>query len=264
MREKKEINNKTLESLGKCLKLGLKKDLSSPRIRLEENKLREELNKKKLLISIFRESINEINDCVDQNHIFLLINSQGFLLDVISKKLEDNCFLKAGISFAEDSIGTNAISLAMNLKEEIYLISEEHYCNFFKEWNCFALPIWIEGDIVGYIDISVIDSQMKDLQKGLIAFGLLLRENIIQKYKLNKEFKLLDGVLRVTKVQKEILKMTINGYTEQDIAEKLCCSNSAVKYHKKKIKNSLNTDNIFKAIIKAIKTGIISVEEFQL
>ena len=105
---------------------------------------------------------------------------------------------------------------------------------------------------------------MKDLQKGLIAFGLLLRENIIQKYKLNKEFKLLDGVLRVTKVQKEILKMTINGYTEQDIAEKLCCSNSAVKYHKKKIKNSLNTDNIFKAIIKAIKTGIISVEEFQL
>jgi len=152
--------------------------------------------------------------------------------------------------------GTNAISMAMRLKKEVYVRPQEHYCDIFKKWHCIASPIIVgNGEIAGYVDISTIDKKIVDEVLMVIK---LLAEKIATEYeKIVKEKELNKIKIKLNDSQTKILALEAKGYRESDIAEALGIGVVTVKYHKRKIVEKLGVKNIKEAVAKAIKLGLI-------
>ncbi|PRX16660.1 regulatory LuxR family protein [Orenia metallireducens] len=261
----KSAEKEVLLSWGRCTTEGLSNNLITPKVILTDKELEAKLQKNNMLISIFKESIREIKDFIGENYCFILTDFEGILLEVsgnrrIIERLK-KIKIEKGSSFAEESIGSNAISMAMNLKEEMYLAGEDHYCDFMKQWNCFALPLQKEDGIIGYLDVSTVKS---NFEKELIAIALLLRDQIIYNCDKYENAQELDRETGLSRKQKKMLTYLAQGLTEREIAEKMTCCESTIKYHKKKIWDLLGVSSTVESVVKAIKTGSISVKDINL
>ncbi|KKC30544.1 hypothetical protein [Caldanaerobacter subterraneus] len=129
-------SDEILFSYKKCLEIGLTKSIDAPLISLEEKEMKRKLQENKKLIEVFRKCVNKVHAQLKRKYIFLLGDSEGYLLDVLyNRKIYGDITdlgIMRGTSFKEESCGTNAISLAMKLKQLIYLKPEEHYCDIFR------------------------------------------------------------------------------------------------------------------------------------
>jgi transcriptional regulator of acetoin/glycerol metabolism len=240
------------------LEIGLTKSIDAPLISLEEKEIKRKLQENKKLIEVFRKCVNRVHTQLKKKYIFLLMDSEGYLLDILyNKKIYKNIIglgIRRGISFREESCGTNAISLAMELKQLIYLKPEEHYCDIFKQWYCIAMPLCIDNDIVGYLDTSTVKHNMTD---EMIGFIDLLVYKIVNEYKREMDLKSQEDLEKLTDKQIEIIKKCVEGYKELAISIELGLKSSTVKYHKKEIIKKLRVKNFQQAIVKAIKLNLI-------
>ncbi|MEW8963526.1 response regulator transcription factor, partial [Paraclostridium dentum] len=232
-----------------------------PLVILNPEDLQKKIHKNKELIEAFHISVGE--DWVKGEYLFLLSDFEGYLLDVKCSTKEKKCIkdsgFEQGVSFREESCGTNAISMAMRLKRVVYVRPKEHYCDIFKKWHCIASPIMVEnGEIVGYVDISTIDKKIADEVSMVIK---LLAEKIAIEYgKRIKEKELNEIKIKLNDSQIKILALEAKGYRELDIAEALGIGVVTVKYHKRKIVEKLGVKNIKGAVIKAIKLGLVDLD----
>ncbi|WP_231968884.1 hypothetical protein [Thermoanaerobacterium sp. RBIITD] len=48
----------------------------------------------------------------------------------------DKSGFRIGMSFKEEAVGTNAISMAMQLRRLVYLEPQHHFCDILKKWYC--------------------------------------------------------------------------------------------------------------------------------
>jgi transcriptional regulator of acetoin/glycerol metabolism len=251
-------SNEILFSYKKCLEIGLTKSIVTPLISLGEEELKRKLQENKKLIEVFRKCVNRAHTKLKKKYIFLLVDSEGYLLDILyNKKIYKDITdlgIRRGTSFKEESCGTNAISLAMKLKQPIYLKPEEHYCDIFKQWYCIATPFYIDNQIVGYLDISIIEHNMAD---EMIGFIDLLVYKIVNEYKREMDLESQEDLEKLTDKQIEIIKKCAKGYTELAISMELGLKPSTVKYHKKEIIKKLRVKNLQQAIAKAIKFNLI-------
>lgn len=256
---KKEI----YKSWDRCIKRGLSKNITTPTIRLSDEELEFTLNKNSLLISKFKSSIEKLRNTLTEECIyFFLTDKHGFLLAIENNeqigKTTRPYKIKTGMSFAEESSGTNAISMAIHLQDPIYITPEEHYCEIFKKWYCYAVPLCLENELVGYLDISTINHKMK---KELIAIGELLPYKIMQDYKKQmkaSEKKCKTIAVNFTRRQSIILDHLAKGYTGQEIATELCISINTVNYHKKIIFNKLGVQSSREAISKVFELDMFT------
>ncbi|MDE4543195.1 LuxR C-terminal-related transcriptional regulator [Thermoanaerobacterium sp. R66] len=252
-------SNEILFSYKKCLEIGLTKLIVAPLISLEEEELKRKLQENKKLIEVFRKCVNKVRGQWKNRYIFLLVDSEGYLLDVlyngkIYEKVITDSAIRRGASFKEESCGTNAISLVMKLKQLIYLKAEEHYCDIFKQWYCIAMPLYIDNDTVGYLDISTIKHNMADEMMGFID---LLAYKIVNEYKREMDLKSQEDLEKLTDKQIEIIKRCAKGYTELAISMELGLKLATVKYHKKEIIKKLRVKSFQEAIARAIKLNLI-------
>jgi transcriptional regulator of acetoin/glycerol metabolism len=248
------------QSWKRCKERGLPKDILLPVLRLTDNEVRLLVNKHKVLISIFNSSIEEIKSFVTGQYIFLLTDIQGILLTAASSMLIERYAkesgIKLGMSFAEESCGTNAISMAMALKKPVYIRPEQHYCRILKKWYCYATPLWVNESVIGYVDVSTINQMM---QKELMAIIELLSYQIGYKLKELKETEAANKVRRIKVENKmngqqlQVLKLLAKGYTEKEIAVELCLNINTVKYHKKQIFGKLGAKSSAEAVARAIE-----------
>ncbi|AGB41870.1 transcriptional activator of acetoin/glycerol metabolism [Halobacteroides halobius DSM 5150] len=258
------LEEKILFSLGRCNNKGLSKNMNEPKIRLISKELQIRLNENKVLISIFKDNIKKIKNFINGEYLFLLVDSKGILLsEYTGKKGQqlDKSSIKMGVSFSEESSGTNAISVAMDSKEEVYLTPEQHYCDFLQQWYCFALPLYFNKEIIGYLDVSTISFKLK---QELMGIALLLRDNIIKDLKVHKKLvssQQKNFKRKVADKQIKIVKFLAQGLTEQEVAQELSCSKSTIKYHKKKLFAYLDVGCTREAIIKALQQGLIKLAE---
>ncbi len=65
-------------------------------------------------------------------------------------------------------------------------------------------------------------------------------------------------------IQFKILKSLVQGLKEKEIAEDMHLSISSIKYHKKQVYKLLEVDNINKVIVKAIKCGIVDLDNINI
>ncbi|HHW58531.1 MAG TPA: LuxR family transcriptional regulator [Clostridia bacterium] len=248
-------------SYKQCIEIGIDTSITLPLVILNPEDLQKKVHKNKELIEAFHMSVEE--EWVKGEYLFLLTDIEGYLMDVKcstkgKKCIKDSGF-ERGISFREESCGTNAISMAMRLKRVVYVRPQEHYCYIFKKWHCIASPIIVEnGEIVGYVDISTIDKKITSEVSMVIK---LLAEKIASEYeKIVKEKEINEIKIKLNDSQIKILELEAKGYRESDIAEALGIGVVTVKYHKRKIVEKLGVKNTKEAVIKAIKLGLVDVD----
>jgi len=255
---KKLIFNEVLYSHKRCLEMGLKQSLDTPLIFLEEEELRLKIRENNEIIDAFRKNVNSIFKQLKERYVFLLTDTDGYLLEMVYEKeiynnLDKSGF-KIGTSFKEESCGTNAISLAMRLNQLVYLEPEQHYCNIFKEWYCIAIPLIVDDEIIGYLDLSTIKDSMVDEMMVVVE---LLAYKIVSDYVSMVGNKVNNSKVKLTEEQLEVLKLVTKGYKDIAIAEELGISINTINYHKRNIFRKLDVRSTREAIAKAIRMGLI-------
>ncbi|PCJ62511.1 MAG: hypothetical protein COA79_03100 [Planctomycetota bacterium] len=108
----------------------------------------------------FNEVVNYINTCfagaMEDDSAWIFCDEDGFILkvransDYFKKEIQDMGIVER-ISMAENSIGTNPISFAMNKQIASTCSEAEHFLKIFHNYKGAASPIYnIEGSLRGY------------------------------------------------------------------------------------------------------------------
>lgn len=213
-----------------------------------------------LLINLFRNIVKDAVKHLEKGLLFFLLDKGGYLLDYIGNITEEepDFPISVGMSFREEDIGTNAVSMAIRMGKGVSLTPDDHYCYIFHNWYCYAAPIILNGEVIAYLDISTIDEKM---EKELIVITNLIISLINKELNYCKDFNTSGINTKISKLsdkQIEVLRLLSSGMTEERVGEELRISVNTVKYHKKKIYAVLGTNNLPSAIVKAIEVGLIN------
>ena len=261
MLEEREV---ILQSWQRCMENGLNKKVNRPLIYEKRAILDKKIEENSMLIDIFKGQVNNIkNEFITQikkydEYVFILTDKKGMLLDICcDNELKDKLTkknIKRGIYFTEKSCGTNAISMAMTRQKTVKLANDDHYCFFLQDWECILAPLMIKDLIIGYLDISHINNNLND---NIFLMLNYLLNNIILEY-INKMIS--NNTKENLKTDYiEVLKLSANGYTIEEISKKLHITESTVKYRRKKLCEIYEAKNICQVISEHLKNNIMNL-----
>jgi len=255
MQKSNEVK-KVLSSWKKCIEKGGMIRYSNP-VYLDDSILDSILGTNKICISIFERSLRVIKESMT-NVIFLLTDENGVLLKKVGLS---EVWLRPGLSFAEKDCGVNAISMCLCLNEPVYMLPDYHYCQLFRNWNCYATPILrSKKNCVAVVSIN------KSLPKTAIAIVDLLKykiENELSDYSHKEDGNIDDYMIKnkISNRQKVILRYMAQARTDTNIAIELGLSQNTIKYHKKELFKKLGVGTSIEAVVKALKLNIITLDE---
>ncbi|MDR3552534.1 MAG: hypothetical protein P4L75_05350 [Clostridia bacterium] len=145
-----------------------------------------------------------------------LTDNEGVVLYFSANELLDESVremkLRVGSVWSEETVGTNAISLALMYNKQFYTYASEHYLNSHVIFNCVTAPVHSnDGETVGAITVTFYKEFYNDSLMALIATAadliekqfLNLRNTAIIDYTLNDASDgvlILDGKMRVLQV----------------------------------------------------------------
>jgi transcriptional regulator of acetoin/glycerol metabolism len=251
-----ELEKEILLSWERCIKKDISARLISPRFVFQKDTFLQNYDNA-LLITIFERVAESISRFITTDYMLFLTDPDGVLLAKTGTKNTLNILsrsgIETGVSFSEESCGTNAISLAIKLKQPVYLAPKQHFCDILKNWHGYAVPLEVGGLIKGYLDFSTIEQAM---QKELIAITQLLGEKIMNEYGTTV-FSEKSREIRLNSQQLVVLKLISQGLTMEAVALETGISVNTVKYHKKKVFRELGVQSTGEAVAKAINAGLI-------
>ncbi|MBP2073055.1 LuxR family transcriptional regulator [Thermoanaerobacterium butyriciformans] len=237
------------EAWRRCTRRGLNQD-TKPFMLVSDLYISDE---KKLLIKAFRKSIHEISKIDGQfkNYTYLLTDENGVIIDLIAPNKSSFPHLNIGVQLKEEFAGINAVSIALNEGETAFVKKNEHYLKCLREIDCIAVPVFDNTcQLIGTVDIS---SECGLSDECVITAFLMAKYTeynfILLKKEMIKE--------KLEEVELKILKLTVEGKTDEEIAKMINRSISNVKYHKSKIFEKLNVKNVKDCIYKATKMDLI-------
>jgi sigma-54 dependent transcriptional regulator, acetoin dehydrogenase operon transcriptional activator AcoR len=144
----------------RSLELGVEKERKQPSGMLSEHALKLSRERNHRLITIAGPFVQLLHEFVaESGFIVMLTDERGFILEMAGheKTLGDikPYNLVPGASMSEQSIGANAISIALEENSAIQVTGQEHFVEIFHTWSCSAAPIHDEkGSILGCLNIS--------------------------------------------------------------------------------------------------------------
>ena len=124
--------------------------------------------------------------------LMVLTDSVGYVLETmgderIMAKTEDLRFVP-GALWDNQSVGTNAISVALDYNTAIQMAGAEHYCRTHHGWTCSAAPIHgPDGEVIGCINMSGDAEQVNDHTLAVVlaaAIGIEGKLSILQSAEL--------------------------------------------------------------------------------
>lgn len=127
-----------------------------------------------LLIEVAQPIMGSIYDALSQSRFSLaLTDSIGYILKSIGTKdairANESCNFVEGTLWSNTSVGTNAVSVALDSDVAIQMIGAEHYCVSHHQGMCSAVPIHNpEGEIVGCLNLSSNDTLPHPHSLGLV------------------------------------------------------------------------------------------------
>jgi PAS domain S-box-containing protein len=127
----------------------------------DDHRLREALHRERGLVAAAGPLIRDAHATLSsQPHLLALSDRDGLILSALtgpglpSDDLErSNLF--AGASWAERDLGCNGVGTCLAEGEAVILIGPEHFQESFVGWTCIGVPIRVEGEIVGALDLSM-------------------------------------------------------------------------------------------------------------
>jgi transcriptional regulator of acetoin/glycerol metabolism len=126
------------------------------------------------LIEVANPIMQDICSLGGQNFV-LLCDTEGYVLDTVSNVEYPQ---PIGQRLSEDTLGTNAIGLALVEGNAVELKGYEHYSSRYHSFSCAASPIRNEdGSILGIIDISNPYGDLPANVMKILGLGVKLIEN---------------------------------------------------------------------------------------
>lgn len=193
----------------------------------------------------FLESIRAVKEHLSGEYLFLLTDDKGELLAMDNsaemKELVEQSPIQVGLIFSRENCGVNAISEAMERRCSVYLKPEEHESPLFQKWHCYAMPLIVSQSLVGYLDVSTVDAELKS---ELIAIAKLISMHM--RSIPDMETKAIKPAL--TDRQILILRLISEGHTVKTIADRLKIKVCTVNHHKKVIFEKLGVRSSTEAV----------------
>ena len=138
------------DSHERCKSMGVNRELAVARDVLQGEELNAFLDQHQLLAfsanSLFVDTFRHLQD---QKALFILTDGEARVIELFSKPevlaLAATRGIVVGASLSEESLGTNAVSLALYHAELVALRGSQHFCQLFADWYCVSVPIIIDG-----------------------------------------------------------------------------------------------------------------------
>ncbi|WP_010250877.1 response regulator transcription factor [Acetivibrio cellulolyticus] len=254
-----QLYQSLLRSWEVCSEKGISRDLKKPLLKLSADELKTAV-KKSDFTNKFNDFMYRYLDTIKNvkgEYCFLLFNSEGYL--IAQKKRpgstlcwsEYNEFLEPGVSFYEESIGTNSVSLAKLLKRPVHIYPAFHYSNKLKNWYEYCIPISHKNKTYCYISVISLCNPIMNALVGLVE---LLSINIYNESPQINYSGFEDPNLshKLTEKQNMILGMIAQGFSDEHISQELNLSLATVKYHNQLIFKKLNANSRVDAVVKAL------------
>lgn len=125
---------------------------------VKKEELRRILLDHQLLIQAFEQALQVESPIYDWPHLLLVTDKRGGVLAMggSPEVLENSkrIGICAGTRFDLQHAGLNAISMAIKLRQPTFVRGEEHDLRLFKDWSCLCTPISVDGETLGYLDVS--------------------------------------------------------------------------------------------------------------
>lgn len=203
------------------------------------------------MIQSIRAEMKKISEYIPIPYIVFLANAEGCVLDLIcsSEKLESEmqqAGLCPGVNLGKSVSGLNAVSLSMEMNCMGIVRGEEHTDPAFENWNCVCAPLFVDGSIQGYVDISFGVEQQIEFA---IPFVQQLAENVtdkwmnqnidLQKYRLDMSF----GEYKLTAREKDVASLWLSEKSALHISSELGISEGSVRNVVKSIYFKMNVND---------------------
>jgi transcriptional regulator of acetoin/glycerol metabolism len=223
--------------------------IKKPLIQLNSIELEKILEKEYDLISVFNECTYEIlNLKCCKNFMFMLFDKEINMIANANysenKKILDQKGLVLGTSFKAQSVGVNAVNLAVEKDSAVFINKNQYFCVFLRDFYSSAIPLKLSGDSIGYFSILSTNEDCLNESRYLLD---ILSSAMVNKLHLEQCRKYKN---MLSKLQLKILSFLANGYTELEISKDLNYSLQSIKYHKHEIYQKFNVKNTPDAITK--------------
>ncbi|WP_054942216.1 helix-turn-helix transcriptional regulator [Paenibacillus ihuae] len=212
----------------------------------------------KAMISSLHNEMLKISSYISVDFAVFLTDHTGEILDLHPSSPEIQAELaKAGLgvgtSFAKQELGLNAVSLAMEMNSIGVVKGMEHTNPIFFDWNCVCSPLYSEGVIQGYVDISFYRGQPIELAIPLMR---QIADNVSGKWmRSNPELQLLKLEMifdeyGLTGREKDVAQSWLAEKSALYISNELGISEGTVRNVIKSIYNKMNVSDRWQFIKK--------------
>lgn len=172
---------------------GLEEDRMFPRKILKGAQLESLLENNQSLIETSLSFIQNLYAQVKgSGFVITLTDGEGCILELTgdAETMHDASLFNMipGAYMAEDSVGTNAMCLAIEEDKPIQLTAQEHFINAYHRWTCSSAPIHnVENEIIGVLNLMGKKDQVHPHTLGLVVATVNSIEQQFRNQKLNKE-----------------------------------------------------------------------------
>jgi len=172
------------------------------------------------LLSIARPVLDRLADEVKSaDMIVILTDPGGLVLDRRAGSPElrsglDRVLLAPGYSYAEDTVGTNGIGTAAEMRDVAWVVGSEHYVEWLRWLSCAGAPIRnpITGRIEGVLDLTCRFKDTSPLMVPFIKEGAREIEQLLYEDSSQRERELLDRFVAVARRSSRPV-VALNGHT---------------------------------------------------
>ncbi|MBN1988319.1 MAG: sigma-54-dependent Fis family transcriptional regulator [Bacteroidales bacterium] len=172
---------------------GVEPDMLFPKMILQEAELANLLESKKELITVALPFLQSLYTLLSgSGFVVMLTDGKGCVLQILGDEetLRDAAVLNMipGAFMAEESIGTNAMALAITEDSPIQLTAQEHFINAYHRWTCSAAPVHdANGDILATINLTGKSTLVHPHTLGLVVAAVRSIEHQLRNNKLLDE-----------------------------------------------------------------------------
>ena len=213
----------------------------------------------------------------NQTRVLVVDDHQMFIQGIVAMFTEDEeidiidgCADGKAVLEQLKSVVVDVILLDINLPDMDGVDVCKKICALYPETKIIALTMYNEGSFItgmlkngakGYVlknsDKSTLKEAIKTVHKGGSFFGEDVTKTLMQGMMPKKQTSKFGNLPKLTRREKEILKLIVQEHTTQEIAEQLFISLNTVETHRKNLLQKLNVRNTAGLVRFAIENGLV-------
>ncbi len=137
------------------------------------------------LLKAARPALKQLGHAIAETRYFaILTNAEGMVVDVGGQIDRSDpratVIARVGVDLSEQSVGTTAISAALNERHAVWLHRGEHFFNGNAAYSCAGAPLFgPDGRVVGMLDLTGVEVEERPELKHLLAQSARSIENAL-------------------------------------------------------------------------------------